>query len=74
VAMSCILLSSHVTVGFSPQDGTQVQLKSVGLQKYLSANGGGGGNLTVDQDVASTWETFRVCCLFCVNAKDFDDS
>uniref|UniRef100_A0A0D3H1H5 Uncharacterized protein n=2 Tax=Oryza TaxID=4527 RepID=A0A0D3H1H5_9ORYZ len=41
-------------------DGTQVQLKSVGLQKYLSANGGGGGNLTVDQDVASTWETFRL--------------
>ncbi|KAL5230286.1 hypothetical protein ABZP36_029062 [Zizania latifolia] len=41
-------------------DGTQVQLKSVGLQKYLSANGGGGGNLTVDQDAASTSETFRL--------------
>jgi hypothetical protein len=42
------------------QDGTQVQLKSVGLHKYVSAGGGGGGSVTVDQDVASSWETFKV--------------
>ncbi|KAL6859076.1 hypothetical protein ACP4OV_018078 [Aristida adscensionis] len=43
-------------------DGTQVQLKSVGLQKYVSAGGGGGGNVTVSQDAASSWETFKVLC------------
>ncbi|WVZ92440.1 hypothetical protein U9M48_038504 [Paspalum notatum var. saurae] len=43
-------------------DGTQVQLKSVGLQKYVSAGDGGGGNVTVDRDAASSWETFKVCC------------
>ncbi|KAK3121990.1 hypothetical protein QOZ80_8BG0663690 [Eleusine coracana subsp. coracana] len=41
-------------------DGTQVQLKSVGLQKYVSASDGGGSNVTVNQDVASTWETFKL--------------
>ncbi|KAM0903988.1 hypothetical protein ACQ4PT_018309 [Festuca glaucescens] len=41
-------------------DGTQVQLKSVGVKKYLSAGGGGGGSVTVDQDVASSWETFKL--------------
>jgi DNA primase len=45
------------------QDDTQVQLKSLGLQKYVTASGGGGGNVTVNQDVASTWETFKVCSL-----------
>jgi len=41
-------------------DGTQVQLRSVVLNKYVSAANGGGSNVTVDRDVASTWETFRV--------------
>ncbi|XP_037459303.1 probable glucan 1,3-beta-glucosidase A isoform X2 [Triticum dicoccoides] len=41
-------------------DGVQVQLKSVALQKYVSAVGGGGGNVAVDQDAASTWETFKL--------------
>ena len=41
-------------------DGVQVQLKSVALQKYVSAVGGGGGNVNVDQDAASTWETFKL--------------
>jgi hypothetical protein len=45
---------------FCFQDGTQVQLKSVGVQKYVSAAGGGGGSVAVDQDVASSWETFKV--------------
>lgn len=40
----------------------QVQLKSLALQKYVSAVGGGGGNVNVDQDSASTWETFKVNC------------
>ncbi|RLM61265.1 glucan 1,3-beta-glucosidase A-like [Panicum miliaceum] len=43
-------------------DGTQVQLKSVGLQKYVSAGDGGGGNVTVDRDAASSWETFKFRC------------
>ncbi|XP_008775201.3 probable glucan 1,3-beta-glucosidase A isoform X2 [Phoenix dactylifera] len=41
-------------------DGTQVQFKSVTLQKYVSVDGGGGMNVTVDRDVASSWETFRL--------------
>ncbi|CAN6208232.1 unnamed protein product [Urochloa humidicola] len=41
-------------------DGTQVQLRSVVLNKYVSAANGGGSNVTVDRDVASTWETFRL--------------
>ncbi|KAG6472067.1 hypothetical protein ZIOFF_069522 [Zingiber officinale] len=40
-------------------DGTEVQLKSVLLQKYVSVVDGGGGNVTVDRDVASAWETFK---------------
>ncbi|KAK1302147.1 hypothetical protein QJS10_CPB12g01458 [Acorus calamus] len=40
-------------------DGTQVQFKSVSLQKYISAENGGGGNVSVDRDVASSWETFK---------------
>ncbi|XP_048334909.2 probable glucan 1,3-beta-glucosidase A isoform X1 [Ziziphus jujuba] len=41
-------------------DGTEVQLKSVTLQKYVAADNGGGMNVTVDRDVASSWETFRL--------------
>ncbi|XP_050126855.1 probable glucan 1,3-beta-glucosidase A isoform X6 [Malus sylvestris] len=40
-------------------DGTQVQLKSVTLEKYVSAENGGGMNVSVDRDIASSWETFR---------------
>lgn len=41
-------------------DGTQVQLKSVALQKYVSAYSGGGSNVTVDRAATSSWETFKV--------------
>ncbi|CAA2991308.1 probable glucan 1,3-beta-glucosidase A isoform X1 [Olea europaea var. sylvestris] len=41
-------------------DGTEVQFKSVTLQKYISAENGGGMKVTVDRDVASSWETFRL--------------
>ncbi|XP_074308493.1 putative glucan 1,3-beta-glucosidase A isoform X2 [Silene latifolia] len=41
-------------------DGTKVQLKSVNLQKYVSAENGGGSNVTVSRDVPSSWETFRL--------------
>ncbi|XP_057497219.1 probable glucan 1,3-beta-glucosidase A [Actinidia eriantha] len=41
-------------------DGTQVQLKSVTLQKYVSAEEGGGMSVTVDRDIPSSWETFRL--------------
>ncbi|XP_004502398.1 probable glucan 1,3-beta-glucosidase A isoform X1 [Cicer arietinum] len=41
-------------------DGTEVQFKSVTLQKYVSAENGGGMNVTVDRDVSSSWETFRL--------------
>lgn len=49
-------------------DGTQVQFKSVTLQKYVSADNGGGMNVSVDRDVPSTWETFK---LWRVSDKDF---
>ncbi|XP_077224793.1 putative glucan 1,3-beta-glucosidase A isoform X2 [Tasmannia lanceolata] len=41
-------------------DGTQVQFKSTLLQKYISAANGGGTNVTVDRDVPSSWETFKL--------------
>ncbi|GAU49958.1 hypothetical protein TSUD_180220 [Trifolium subterraneum] len=41
-------------------DGTQVHIKSITLQKYVSAENGGGMSVTVDRDVPSSWETFRV--------------
>lgn len=45
------------------QDGTEVQFKSVTLQKYVSSENGGGMNVSVDKDIPSSWETFRVRCL-----------
>lgn len=42
------------------QDGTGVQLRSVTLQKFVSADNGGGAGVTVNRDAASSWETFRV--------------
>lgn len=41
-------------------DGTQVQFKSVTLQKYVSAENGGGMDISVDRDDASSWETFTL--------------
>ncbi|KAI5669802.1 hypothetical protein M9H77_19655 [Catharanthus roseus] len=41
-------------------DGTEVQFKSVKLQKYVSAENGGGMNVTVDRDIPLSWETFRL--------------
>ncbi|KAI3961349.1 hypothetical protein MKX01_007063 [Papaver californicum] len=49
-------------------DGTQVQLKSVSLNKYVTAHDGGGLSVTVDRDVPSSWETFR---LWRVSESDF---
>ncbi|KAJ7945441.1 Glucan 1,3-beta-glucosidase [Quillaja saponaria] len=49
-------------------DGTEVQLKSVTLQKYVSAENGGGRNVTVDRDVPSSWETFT---LWRVSASEY---
>ncbi|PON47353.1 Fascin [Trema orientale] len=49
-------------------DGTEVQFKSVTLQKYVCAENGGGMNVTVDRDEASSWETFR---LWRVSASQF---
>ncbi|KAM5570156.1 hypothetical protein ABKV19_017256 [Rosa sericea] len=40
-------------------DGTVVQLKSVTLDKYVFAENGGGANVSVSRDVASSWETVR---------------
>ncbi|KAJ0981431.1 hypothetical protein J5N97_009686 [Dioscorea zingiberensis] len=41
-------------------DGTKVQLRSVTLGKYVSAVNGGGMNVTVDRDIPSLWETFKL--------------
>ncbi|XP_028763803.1 probable glucan 1,3-beta-glucosidase A [Neltuma alba] len=41
-------------------DGTQVQLKSTKLQKFLVAENGGGANVLANRDSASGWETFRL--------------
>ncbi|XP_020588424.1 glucan 1,3-beta-glucosidase A-like [Phalaenopsis equestris] len=41
-------------------DGTQIQLKSITLKNYLSANNGGGSTVSANQPAASTWETFKL--------------
>ncbi|GMI67924.1 hypothetical protein HRI_000461700 [Hibiscus trionum] len=41
-------------------DGTQVQFKSATLQKYVSAENGGGMDISVDRVDASSWETFTL--------------
>ncbi|XP_042015552.1 probable glucan 1,3-beta-glucosidase A [Salvia splendens] len=41
-------------------DGTEVQLRSVSGNKYVSADNGGGGAVSVDRDVPLAWETFRL--------------
>ncbi|KAK9037732.1 hypothetical protein V6N11_022634 [Hibiscus sabdariffa] len=41
-------------------DGTQVQFKSETLQKYVSAENGGGMDISVNRDDASSWETFTL--------------
>ncbi|XP_059433552.1 probable glucan 1,3-beta-glucosidase A [Corylus avellana] len=41
-------------------DGTQVQFMSTNLQKYLSAENGGGANVVSNRPSASGWETFRL--------------
>ncbi|KAK7860106.1 hypothetical protein CFP56_042119 [Quercus suber] len=46
-------------LGMAMQDGTEVQFKSMTLQKYVSAENGGGMDVTVSRDVASSWESFK---------------
>ncbi|KAL5731856.1 hypothetical protein ACHQM5_004544 [Ranunculus cassubicifolius] len=41
-------------------DGTEVQFKSVVTQKYVTALKGGGDNVTVNNPVHGTFETFRL--------------
>lgn len=41
-------------------DGTQVQLLNTNMQKYLSAENGGGDVLIANRSNASGWETFRL--------------
>ncbi|KAM7515740.1 hypothetical protein LguiA_005323 [Lonicera macranthoides] len=41
-------------------DGTVVQFKSVTSGRYVSAENGGGMNVTVDRDIPSSWESFRL--------------
>ncbi|WCJ31944.1 Glucan 1 3-beta-glucosidase [Euphorbia peplus] len=49
-------------------DGTQLQFKLVTTHKYVSAENGGGFGITVDRDVASSWETFT---LWRISALEF---
>ncbi|XP_054805540.1 probable glucan 1,3-beta-glucosidase A [Prosopis cineraria] len=50
-------------------DGTQVQLKSIKLQKFLVAENGGGTGVSANRDSASGWETFT---LWRVNDSTFN--
>ncbi|CAA6664438.1 unnamed protein product [Spirodela intermedia] len=49
-------------------DGTQVQLKSTAVGKYLCAEGGGGSVIVANRSSASGWETFK---LWRVNSTHF---
>ncbi|KAF3441031.1 hypothetical protein FNV43_RR19317 [Rhamnella rubrinervis] len=50
-------------------DGTQIQLKSTKLQKYLCAEQGGGNIIVANRSSASGWETFR---LWRINETSFN--
>ncbi|XP_002987782.2 probable glucan 1,3-beta-glucosidase A [Selaginella moellendorffii] len=41
-------------------DGTQIQLKSLKLGKYVSAENSGGGKMVVNRQNPSSWETFKL--------------
>ncbi|XP_026416298.1 uncharacterized protein LOC113311704 [Papaver somniferum] len=41
-------------------DGAEFRLKSVSLNKYVSAKEGGGAGVFVDQDKGDSWETFKL--------------
>nr|GMD68476.1 probable glucan 1,3-beta-glucosidase A isoform X2 [Ipomoea batatas] len=57
VLFCCAALSSFL---LGTQDGTEVEFKSVTLQKYISAENGGGSGVTVDKDTPLSCETFRL--------------
>ncbi|XP_057532534.1 probable glucan 1,3-beta-glucosidase A [Amaranthus tricolor] len=50
-------------------DGTQIQLKSVTIGKYVCAENGGGSILVANRTSASGWETFR---LWRINENTFN--
>ncbi|KAF6149181.1 hypothetical protein GIB67_026037 [Kingdonia uniflora] len=55
---SFILDEAHNS--YAPEDGTQVQLKSVKLGKYLCAELGGGTIIVANRTSTSGWETFKL--------------
>lgn len=59
---SVALLPSYLEVGLNGrwQDGTQIQLRSASLGKYLCAENGGGSVLVANRASPSGWETFKV--------------
>ncbi|GMN33691.1 hypothetical protein TIFTF001_004293 [Ficus carica] len=50
-------------------DGTQIQLKSTKVNRYLSAENGGGSTVVANRESASGWETFR---LWRINENTFN--
>ncbi|KAK6922981.1 Glycoside hydrolase, family 5 [Dillenia turbinata] len=50
-------------------DGAKVQIMSIKLQKYLSADNSGGSDIVANCDSASDWETFR---LWRINESTFN--
>ena len=42
------------------QDGAQITLQCTATGTFMSAEGGGGGQVVVNRLAASTWETFKV--------------
>ncbi|PKU69999.1 hypothetical protein MA16_Dca022130 [Dendrobium catenatum] len=53
-------LFDNIPVNKDLLDGTQIQLKSVTHNNYLSAQNGGGSTIIANQPTASTWETFKL--------------
>ncbi|KAL5731352.1 hypothetical protein ACHQM5_004090 [Ranunculus cassubicifolius] len=49
-------------------DGTEAQFKSMALNKFITAENGGGNNVTVNKTIPTTFETFR---LWRVNETEF---
>ncbi|PKU83906.1 hypothetical protein MA16_Dca006381 [Dendrobium catenatum] len=53
-------LFDNIPVNKDLLDGTQIQVKSVTQNNYLSAQNGGGSTIIANQPSASTWETFKL--------------
>ena len=54
------------------QDGARINLQSTSKGMFVSAEGGGGGQMVVNRAAVSTWETFKVDSILSLLHDDLD--